>query len=47
MVATDQCDSFDVFEPDSMLDRFEKFIHLGDDRNVRAVWIQGGLVLWK
>ena len=47
MVDTEQGDSFDVFPSDRVLDRFEKFVNLGDDRNIRAVWIQGGLVTWK
>ncbi|CAL5228621.1 g11785 [Coccomyxa viridis] len=47
MVDTELREPFDVFSTDSLLDRFEKFVNLGDDRNVRAVWIQGGLVIWK
>ena len=47
MVNTDHGESFDVFPTDSIFDRFEKFVNLGDDRNIRAVWIQGGLVTWK
>lgn len=39
--------SFDVFPGDTQMDVFQKFINLGDDRNIRAVWVQGGLVLWK
>ncbi len=39
--------AFDCYEGDSMEDRFQKFINLGDDRNIRAVWVQGDLVLWK
>ncbi len=39
--------SFDVFAGDSTVDHFQKFINLGDDRNIRAVWVQGGLLLWK
>ena len=47
LVDTELQESFDVFPADSLLDRFEKFVNLGDDRNVRAVWVQGGLVTWK
>lgn len=47
MVDTDHSESYDVFPTDSALDKFEKFANLGDDRNIRAVWIQGGLVTWK
>ena len=45
----DACDgvTFDIFDGDSIEDCFQKFINLGDDRNIRAAWIQGGLVLWK
>ncbi|KAK9901242.1 hypothetical protein WJX75_002216 [Coccomyxa subellipsoidea] len=39
--------TFDTFTGDKPLDVFQKFINLGDDRNIRAVWVQGGLVLWK
>ena len=38
---------FDTFTGDTSADVFQKFINLGDDRNIRAVWVQGGLVLWK
>ena len=47
MVDTELQEPFDVFPTDRLLDRFEKFVNLGDDRNVRASWIQGGLVIWK
>ncbi len=47
MVDTDHSQSFDVFCTGSTLDKFEKFVNLGDDRSIRAVWIQGGLVTWK
>jgi len=47
MVDTKQGDTFDVFPSNSVLDGFEKFVNLGDDRNIRAVWIQGGLATWK
>jgi guanine deaminase len=45
----DACDgaTFDLFEGDSAEDAFQKFMTLGDDRNIRAVWVQGGLTLWK
>ncbi len=39
--------NIDTFTSDTLLDTFQKFINLGDDRNIRAVWVQGGLVLWK
>jgi guanine deaminase len=39
--------SFDIFPNDSLLDCFQKFMNLGDDRNIRAVWVKGGLVLWR
>ena len=47
MVDTGQGASFDVFPSDSEFDGFEKFVNLGDDRNINAVWIQGGLATWK
>lgn len=34
-------DVFDVFESDSLLDRFQKFINLGDDRNVAQAFVAG------
>ena len=45
----DACDggTFDLFEGDSIEDCFQKFVNLGDDRNIRAAWVQGGLVFWK
>ena len=39
--------AFDIFPSDSLLDTFEKFVNLGDDRCIRAVWVQGGLLSWK
>jgi cytosine/adenosine deaminase-related metal-dependent hydrolase len=33
--------AFDVFPGDTLLQRFEKFINLGDDRNVVGVWVDG------
>ena len=33
--------AFDIFEGDSDLDAFEKFVNLGDDRNIKAVFVQG------
>ena len=39
--------TFDIFSADSLLDTFEKFVNLGDDRCIRAVWVQGGLLSWK
>ncbi|CAK0782316.1 hypothetical protein CVIRNUC_005629 [Coccomyxa viridis] len=39
--------TFDIFSADSLLDTFEKFVNLGDDRCIRAVWVQGGLLSWQ
>ena len=39
--------TFDIFPSDSLLETFEKFVNLGDDRCIRAVWVQGGLLSWK
>jgi len=38
---------FDVFATDSIHNIFEKFINLGDDRNIVQVYIQGKLVFEK
>lgn len=35
---------FDIFDGDTMEDQFEKFINLGDDRNIIEVYVQGTLV---
>lgn len=35
---------FDVFDVDSLSERFEKFINLGDDRNISEVYVQGRCV---
>ncbi|KAG1674922.1 hypothetical protein FOA52_014715 [Chlamydomonas sp. UWO 241] len=35
---------FDIFDGDSMEDQFEKFINLGDDRNIVEVYVQGTCV---
>jgi guanine deaminase len=35
----------DIFPHDTPVDMFEKFIHLGDDRNIEAVYVQGKLLL--
>ena len=32
---------FDIFDGDAMEDQFEKFINLGDDRNIVEVYVQG------
>ena len=32
---------FDVFDGDTLEDQFEKFINLGDDRNIVEVYVQG------
>eukprot|EP01027_Heterolobosea_sp_BB2_P023996 GEZU01036096.1.p1 GENE.GEZU01036096.1~~GEZU01036096.1.p1 ORF type:complete len:475 (-),score=161.78 GEZU01036096.1:23-1447(-) len=36
---------FDVFEDDDTLDVFQKFLYLGDDRNIAAAYVQGRQVL--
>ena len=35
--------AFDVFPADSPMDAFQKFVNLGDDRNIRTVWVGGRL----
>eukprot|EP00798_Chlamydomonas_sp_ICE-L_P022726 gene22726-29887_t len=35
---------FDIFDGDTYEDQFEKFINLGDDRNIIEVYIQGTMV---
>lgn len=35
---------FDIFDGDSIEDQFEKFINLGDDRNICEVYVAGALV---
>ncbi len=35
----------DVFKEDSIENRFEKFIYLGDDRNIEKVYVDGRKVL--
>ena len=35
---------FDIFDGDTIEDQFEKFINLGDDRNILEVYVQGVLV---
>lgn len=35
---------FDIFDGDTIEDQFEKFINLGDDRNIVEVYVQGILV---
>ncbi len=32
---------FDIFDGDTIEDQFEKFINLGDDRNIIEVYVQG------
>jgi hypothetical protein len=32
---------FDVFPDDSDLDRLEKFVQIGDDRNIKRVFVHG------
>ena len=36
--------TFDRFDTDSLDDLFQKFINLGDDRNIRRVWVEGNEV---
>ena len=36
---------FDVFKDDTTENRFEKFIYLGDDRNIEKVYVDGRKVL--
>ena len=36
---------FDVFDDDTVEDMFQKFIYLGDDRNISRVYVQGKKVL--
>ena len=33
--------TFDVFAADSQMDAFQKFVNLGDDRNIKTVWVMG------
>jgi guanine deaminase len=32
---------YDTFEWDSTEDKFQKFINLGDDRNIKEVYVEG------
>ena len=43
LVDTSTGGSFDVFQ-DSLEDLVEKFVNLGDDRHISAVYVQGRLV---
>lgn len=43
-VDTRNAAAFDVFPADTPMDAFQKFINLGDDRNIKAVWVGGKLV---
>ena len=43
-VDTRNAAAFDVFAADTPMDVFQKFVNLGDDRNIKAVWIGGKLV---
>ena len=36
---------YEVFPDDSNLDRLEKFVQIGDDRNIRQVYVNGKQVL--
>jgi guanine deaminase len=33
--------AFDAFEGDELMQLLEKFVHLGDDRHIREVFVQG------
>ena len=46
MIDASSGNTFDIFPSDSLLEIFEKFVNLGDDRCIRAVWVQGGLLSW-
>lgn len=41
VVDTTESAVFDVFPEDTPLDAFQKFINLGDDRNIKAVFVRG------
>ena len=43
-VDTRNAAAFDLFPADTAMDAFQKFINLGDDRNIKAVWVGGKLV---
>lgn len=43
-VDTRNAAAFDVFPADTAMDAFQKFVNLGDDRNIKAVWVGGRLV---
>ena len=36
---------YDVYPDDTRLDRLEKFVQLGDDRNIKQVYVQGRQIL--
>jgi guanine deaminase len=36
---------YDIFSGDSELEQLEKFIFLGDDRNITKVYVDGKLIL--
>ncbi|KAK9853899.1 hypothetical protein WJX84_011060 [Apatococcus fuscideae] len=40
-VDTQNSAAFDVFAADTPLDAFQKFVNLGDDRNISTVWVRG------
>lgn len=35
----------DIFEGDNIGNKFEKFIYLGDDRNIKVVFVDGKIVI--
>ena len=43
-IETRNAAAFDVFPADTTMDAFQKFINLGDDRNIKTVWVGGKLV---
>ena len=36
---------YEVFPDDTNLDRLEKFVQIGDDRNIRQVYVNGKQIL--
>ena len=42
--AVDQYSAMDIFASDSLLDAFQKYVNLADDRHVARVWVRGKCV---
>jgi guanine deaminase len=40
LVDTTDTAVFDMFDGDTPLDAFQKFVNLGDDRNIKAVYVK-------